>query len=66
MSPERKDALKVTLRRWLASVVIVVGFLYYHSAAPLGPVLFGVLGSFVTFVGYALYQTRGSNGPDSQ
>ncbi len=38
-SQEDKQRLMKAVGLWLAGYVVVAGFLYYHSAIPLGPVL---------------------------
>ena len=39
MTIDQKKNLLRALRFWAGSFILVAGFLYYHSPAPLGPIL---------------------------
>jgi hypothetical protein len=52
LSIEQKAKLKKALGYWLAGFAVIAGFMYYHSTAPLGPIL---IAGVLTFA-FTLYQ----------
>lgn len=60
ISDRKKRALIKALRYWLASCALVVGFFYYKSNIPLGPVLIAIIGTFIVTMGRVLLQSEGN------
>jgi hypothetical protein len=47
LSIDQKTKLKKALGLWLAGYAVIAGYMFYHSAAPLGPILIAGLATLL-------------------
>lgn len=60
MNRKQSELLKNALRQWVICFIVVAGFLFYHSRAPLGPILIAGVITLGVFVARAWWQSNKS------